>query len=82
MSLQEWVSTVTGKSLAMSALAQYHQAMVNAEVKDIGLFTLSILSTELAGSYESMCLRQIAGSSILPYCSDMKGMIATGRTAI
>uniref|UniRef100_F1KVB4 Apoptosis-linked gene 2-interacting protein X 1 n=1 Tax=Ascaris suum TaxID=6253 RepID=F1KVB4_ASCSU len=33
---KEWVSTVTGKSLAMSALAQYHQAMVNAEVKDIG----------------------------------------------
>uniref|UniRef100_A0A915BQU5 MHD domain-containing protein n=2 Tax=Parascaris univalens TaxID=6257 RepID=A0A915BQU5_PARUN len=33
---KEWVGTVTGKSFAMSALAQYHQAMVNAEVKDIG----------------------------------------------
>ncbi|KHN82501.1 Apoptosis-linked protein [Toxocara canis] len=33
---KEWVNTVTGKSLAMSALAQYHQAMVNADAKEIG----------------------------------------------
>ncbi|VDK46269.1 unnamed protein product [Anisakis simplex] len=32
---KEWVNTVTGKSLAMSALAQYHQAMVCADSKQI-----------------------------------------------
>ncbi|KAK0414293.1 hypothetical protein QR680_007253 [Steinernema hermaphroditum] len=33
---KEWLNTANAKGLAMSALAQYHQANVNAEAKDIG----------------------------------------------
>ncbi|VDK60574.1 unnamed protein product [Gongylonema pulchrum] len=33
---KEWTNTVTGKALGLSALAQYHQAMANADAKDIG----------------------------------------------
>uniref|UniRef100_A0A914RP78 Uncharacterized protein n=1 Tax=Parascaris equorum TaxID=6256 RepID=A0A914RP78_PAREQ len=42
----------------MSALAQYHQAMVNAEVKDIGLFNLSVVCTESAVAYDVSIVRQ------------------------
>ena len=33
---QEWLNVVSGKSLALSAIAQYHQAQVSEEAKEIG----------------------------------------------
>ena len=33
---QEWLNVVSGKSLALSAIAQYHQAHVSEEAKEIG----------------------------------------------
>lgn len=33
---QEWLNTVSGKSLSLLALAQYHQAQVCEETKEIG----------------------------------------------
>lgn len=64
---KEWTNTVTGKALGLSALAQYHQAMANADSKDIGWLAFIEFGKRLGShwKYEKFilrsCLKEVVG---------------------